>query len=101
MADKVARAGAITAVADALASRVGEVGGNCLTVECVEAADLDRGDAVANRGSVPWRFRRRFRGGFRRPFPIRSGGSGAIRHRIADRGDRVLPTSPRPIEVCS
>jgi hypothetical protein len=46
-------------------------------------------------------FRCPFRLGFRGHFPISLGRSAAIRHRVADRGGRILPTSPRLIEVGS
>lgn len=61
----------------------------------------DRRWVGSSRGRLAQAFRWRFRHGFRWPFPIRSGRSGAIRHRFADRGDSILPTSPRPIEVWS
>jgi hypothetical protein len=56
---------------------------------------------VARSTAFPRAFRWPFRHRFRRPFPIRSGRRGVIRHRFTDRGGSVLPTSPRPIEVWS
>jgi hypothetical protein len=70
-------------------------------VERAEAAPAGRGGVVARPASLTRNFRWPFRRDFRWPFPIRQARSGAIRHRFADRGGRVLPTSPRPIEVWS
>jgi hypothetical protein len=97
----MARAETTTAVAGVLVPRLVGVGGNRLAVECAEVAAGGRGGTVARAGKLAWPFRWPFRRRFRVAFPIRPGASATIRHRFADRGGRVLPTSPRPIEVWS
>ena len=59
------------------------------------------GQAMRPASRVPRPFRWTFPRCFRRAFPIRSGRSGEIRRRFADRRGRVLPTSLRSIEVWS
>lgn len=101
MTGKMAPTEATSAVADAAASLLGEAGRSCLAVECVEAADLDRGDLVARQYSASRAFRRPFHRAFRRPFPIRSGRNAGIPHGFTDCGRRVSPTSLRLVEVWS
>ena len=70
-------------------------------LERAEAAAADKGGVVARAAKLAWAFRRRFRRDFRWLFPIRAARKGAIWHPFADRGGRVLPTSPRLIELWS
>jgi hypothetical protein len=98
---RVASVETTVAVTGALVCRGGEVAGECLAAPCAEAATSGGEGAVARPTSFHRPFHRPFRPYFHRPFPIRRGRRGGIRHRFVDCGGRVLPTSLPSIEVWS
>lgn len=64
-------------------------------------APLGRGSAVARSEHFPQTFRHLFLHLFPLLFRLEGGGTPRIRHGFADRGDSILPTSLRSIEVWS
>lgn len=83
----------------------GELGGGCLAPDpaagCGEVAAQEEGGAVARPKSLARIFQWLFPCRFRWFFPIKQRRDRAAPHGIGDRGDSILPTSPRSIEVRS